>query len=522
MKVLKGIGIFLLSVFALFTALVLICAVNPDVTDALAKFLYPDSYGQTASRTDMPGEGGSGVAPEKTEAVYPAAEEGGAAEVNEINAEANEINIEESMPAEGQETGTEGLDENIRPQYISPDQSELTVPEGVSGRNGYQQIRDEREQIEDEAAEALKEQIGTGDTGDGLIFDAVFYPYYGMLDEKGRHLYRQIYANANAMNRTFAPVEQASVSQMRNVFSAVYNDHPELFWLETAYQCKYKRNGECVQIELEFHMTEPELDGAKTVFEENAAAILNQAYGAESPYEKEKLVHDLLLDKISYHMGAGMSQSAYSALVNGETVCAGYARAFQYLMQQLGIPCYYCTGYAGEKHAWNIISLEDGFYNVDLTWDDTEGGKYAYFNGSDEDYADTHVRQELSVYLPPCQGQRYRGLEHSSVPGGESLLRSLADVGMGEEELLYSLPDYYRNCYDQLIALGTGSYQFCSVVEGEALLGEIQAAYRRNDYMPGYMDQAMDQLSASSCELDLEMEELSQDRYLLTHTVRMQ
>lgn len=93
---------------------------------------------------------------------------------------------------------------------------------------------------------------------------------------------------------------------------------------------------------------------------------------------------------------------------------------------------------------------------------------------------------------------------------------------MREEDLLYSLPDYYRNCYDQLIALGTGSYQFCSVVEGEALLGEIQAAYRRNDYMPGYMDQVMDQLSASSCELNLEMEELSQDRYLLTHTVRMQ
>lgn len=515
MKFLKGIGIFLLSIFALLTALVLICAARPDVTDALAKFLYPDSYEQAAAWADTSGEGGSSEAPEEPEAAYPAAEREGAAP------EADETGIEESMHPEQQETGTEGLDESIRPQYISPDQQALTVPDAVSGKNGYQQIQDESRQIEDAAAEALQEQIGTGNTGDGLIFDTVFYPYYGMLDEKGRHLYRQIYANANDLNQTFAPVEQVSVSQLRNVFGAVYNDHPELFWLETAYECQYKRNGQCVQINLEFHMTQQEAGSAKAVFEENAAVILNQAYGLESAYEKEKLVHDLLLDKISYRLGASMSQSAYSGLVNGQTVCAGYARAFQYLMQQLGIPCYYCTGYAGEKHAWNIVSLEDGFYNVDVTWDDTEGGNYDYFNGSDQDYGDTHVRQELSVYLPPCQGQRYRGLERSGESGEENLLRSLADVGMSEEDLIYSLPDYYGNCYDQLIALGKGSYQFSSVIEGGALLEEIQAAYRRNDYRQGYMEQAMELLSASSCELDLEMEELSQDRYLLTHTVHM-
>ena len=102
-----------------------------------------------------------------------------------------------------------------------------------------------------------------------------------------------------------------------------------------------------------------------------------------------------------------MNQSAYSALVEGKSVCAGYARAYQYLMQRLGIPCYYCTGFAGEDHAWNIVGLDDGYYNVDVTWDDTPGGEYDYFNKTDEDYADTHVRRDLSVNLPKCEGQRY-------------------------------------------------------------------------------------------------------------------
>ena len=57
----------------------------------------------------------------------------------------------------------------------------------------------------------------------------------------------------------------------------------------------------------------------------------------ENMSEKEKFVHDALIDKISYNLGAEMNQSAYSTLVNGQTVCAGYARAFQYLLQQLGI-----------------------------------------------------------------------------------------------------------------------------------------------------------------------------------------
>ena len=100
-----------------------------------------------------------------------------------------------------------------------------------------------------------------------------------------------------------------------------------------------------------------------------------------------------------------MNQSAYSAVVNHETVCAGYARAFQFLLQQYGIPCYLCVGYAGEPHAWNIVCLDGKYYNVDVTWDDTEeesGVSYDWYNRSDADYATTHLRQGLSVNLPPC------------------------------------------------------------------------------------------------------------------------
>ena len=254
-----------------------------------------------------------------------------------------------------------------------------------------------------------------------------------MLDEKGKYLYRQIYANANELYSVFAPVEAVTAGELKNIFSAVVNDHPELFWMETAYAGKYTRSGQCVELNLKFNRTVQNLESAKYYFNENANQILAGAQNLSSNYEKEKFVHDALLDKISYNLGAEMNQSAYSALVNGQTVCAGYARAFQYLLQQLGIPCYYCTGYAGESHAWNIVALDDGYYNVDATWDDTGSGTYDYFNKTDADYASNHIRKELSVYLPPCNGQAYRDLEKAAE---NNRLKSLEDVGMTEEQVM--------------------------------------------------------------------------------------
>ena len=59
--------------------------------------------------------------------------------------------------------------------------------------------------------------------------------------------------------------------------------------------------------------------------------------------EKEKYVHDTLIEMNKYDENEKLNQSAYSALVKGKTVCAGYSRAFMYIMNKLGIRTYYIT-----------------------------------------------------------------------------------------------------------------------------------------------------------------------------------
>ena len=508
-KFIKTLLYILGILFALFGTLVIICAFRPDVTERIADFLYPGRGNATA---DMGQEAGGDNSSEILRAEEK--EEGAKEEAAEAE------RTESALPEGGEEVAApapeeEGIELGITSEYTPPDETDVVVPETVAGKTGYQQIQDDNQQIAEDEAQQIQNQLSIGSAGDGLIFDSRFYPYYDMLDEKGRHLYRQIYANAGELYSVFAPVEPATAGQLKNVFAAVYNDHPELFWLETSYACKCRSNGQCVEIDLRFNRTAQNLEDARTLFDENANQILAAAQGVVSDYEKEKLVHDALIDKVSYNLRAEMNQSAYSALVNGQTVCAGYARAFQYLLQQLKIPCYYCTGYAGENHAWNIVELSDGYYNVDATWDDTGEGSYEYFNKTDADYADTHVRKELAVYLPPCDGQNFRNLE----PDQEDGKRSLEDIGFSESQVLYDLPAYHEDCYAQVTTNGLGSYTFYSVIEGEELLEAWYADYRSENYRQEYMEKAMTQIDAASCEIRLAVEELQGGRYLITHEV---
>lgn len=413
MKILKGIltGIGVLA--ALLCALIILSATNPEITKGLSALLsgedasseegvegpeyaegddyteasqeFPELpvFSDIVDTTDMDSE----TAPEEEE-------EPQRTTARQPDAPVSDTSNEEPEPEPERVRGTHG--------YEQPLQSDIKIPTIVTGKNGYQPITEQSE-----AADGEYTGLTYGELGDGLSFDPLLYPYYQMLDEKGQHIYRQIYANANAMTEAFIPIEEVTVPEIKNAMMAVYNDHPELFWLNTTFTCKYDKNKVCAELDLDYNMTQEELDKASPDFYNTANSILTELENL-GPYEKEVKLHDLLIRQIDYDQGADMNQSAYSALVEGKSVCAGYARAYQYLMQRMGIPCYYCTGYAGQDHAWNIVALDDGYYNVDVTWDDTPGGEYDYFNKTDEDYANTHIRQDMSINLPQCQGQRYR------------------------------------------------------------------------------------------------------------------
>ena len=146
--------------------------------------------------------------------------------------------------------------------------------------------------------------------------------------------------------------------------------------------------------------------GASRAAMEAADAILAQTVTAGmSDYDIAKALHDYLVlncvydyDNYLRHTVPAESYTADGALLEGTAVCAGYARAYQLLMQEAGIPCEYVSGYAGGGHAWNVVEIDGAWYHVDTTWDDPVPDRagyvrYDYFLKSD-DYmrANRHTR----------------------------------------------------------------------------------------------------------------------------------
>ncbi len=399
--------------------------------------------------------------------------------------------------------------------YVTPDQTKLQIPSDMEGKSGYEPVHDEGIEISGDSAQSLLEEYGYGETGEGLTFDAITYPYYAMLDENLQFLYRQIYANAQAVTSSFVPLISVSGEQLKTAYTAMINDHPELFWMNTAYSYQYDVSGHVALISLSYNSTANQLDVCKAAFDQQVQSLLSAAETASTDYEKEVAIHDALIAHTSYRSNADMSQSAYSAIVNGETVCAGYAKAMQYLLQEMDVTVYYCTGYAGENHAWNIVSLDDGYYNLDATWDDSDPVNFKYFNGSDSDFSTDHARTDLSVYLPACNGEQFRLLRLGESTG--SAVRSLQDAGLQQSDVITSLADYEKAASDALSASTENPTSFTLAVSDETLLKDIQQLYRSGNYQNVYGTEVISKRGASSMHVAVNAEKLTTGEYLLKH-----
>lgn len=112
---------------------------------------------------------------------------------------------------------------------------------------------------------------------------------------------------------------------------------------------------------------------------------------AGSTEQKAKAAHDLIAKKVQYddnyltNPENPFHQSAYSVFCDDHSVCAGYTKAFEMLMNGAGIDT---IALLSTDHAWNMIRINDSWYHTDCTWDDMDGYSgyemiYNFFNRSE-------------------------------------------------------------------------------------------------------------------------------------------
>ncbi|WP_167956372.1 InlB B-repeat-containing protein [Anaerosporobacter faecicola] len=233
-------------------------------------------------------------------------------------------------------------------------------------------------------------------------------------------------------------------SALLPIVASLYYDHPEFYWME-AYGCtSSSTTGYAINIMLQCHedyyrgSVRRSLD---TTMDTKIQWYLDQVEGVKTDYEKELILHNTMINNISYAMDGGSPSRerwAHSIVgvfddVHNQAVCEGYAKAFQLLMNACGINCLYIPGYGdGGGHGWNKVQLGGQWYNVDTTWDDpvdAENPEHAilrwdFFNLPDSTFGIRHVTATTSgttingwcYAVPSCTATTYayRAMEAST------------------------------------------------------------------------------------------------------------
>lgn len=125
-----------------------------------------------------------------------------------------------------------------------------------------------------------------------------------------------------------------------------------------------------------------------------------------SDYHKARAIYRYICDNVVYDEESTHHYSAYAALLEGRSVCQGYATLFYRLALELGLDCRVISGQAGgEHHGWNIVKIRDKYYCLDATWDAggtryirfLKGSKYFYFHAPDAQFQTEEFLQEYPV-----------------------------------------------------------------------------------------------------------------------------
>lgn len=248
---------------------------------------------------------------------------------------------------------------------------------------------------------------------------------YEQLDDTAKAIYIKLYQNKENLKTGTYQVEfenafQSLLSQEKgdeklkkqyqSAIEALVYENPDIFYIDvtkmyiniekitkiagTKYNV-YINNGSDITYLADGFYSKEDVEEYEAQIEQVKNRIITNLQG-KTDYEKIKIVHDYLIDSIEYEEDLSQNNvyDIYGALVRKKCVCEGYAKAFQYLMNELGIENTIVIGTGTnskgetENHAWNYVKLDGKWYAVDVTWDDpiiTGGGtltnkaRYEYF-----------------------------------------------------------------------------------------------------------------------------------------------
>ncbi|SFC92523.1 transglutaminase domain-containing protein [Butyrivibrio sp. YAB3001] len=247
---------------------------------------------------------------------------------------------------------------------------------------------------------------------------------YERLTEAGKTLYAEMLIIIQNM-AVDVPVSTTSDEALDLVFDYLLIDHPELFYVDGYKYTNYLSlddvitnitfSGSYIYNENEVAIKQKQIDKA-------ANECLSGAPGSSDEYYAIKYIYEYLINNTEYDVEAEDNQNICSVFINKKSVCNGYSKAAQYLLNKLGINCTLVTGTVdtkkskGVSHAWNLVECNGAYYYLDVTWGDSSyqvgngesadatrlpAVNYDYLNVTTDELLKNHTISDV-IYMPVC------------------------------------------------------------------------------------------------------------------------
>ncbi|MDE6404614.1 MAG: InlB B-repeat-containing protein [Lachnospiraceae bacterium] len=280
----------------------------------------------------------------------------------------------DQMPSQGEEEENpeeEADDENGEPDAALPAEDE-TVSENDLQISGNDLMSVGEPEVWANAEIEGAYQFGGAPSADEGI---ALYAESAFTDEQIMdYLYQQMKAHVTPIDvsRYDIPYETTEPAKIGLLVSGVLNEHPDLYYVNGRYSYNYSPvTSTIMQLSITYNTTFNDAECQKGV----SAALASVEQGM-SDLQKAIVLHDYLAVNCEYdyeNLNANTlpseSFNIYGVFVKRTAVCQGYALAYKYLLNQVGIECHMVTSTA-MNHAWNLIKLDGQYYQVDVTWDD--------------------------------------------------------------------------------------------------------------------------------------------------------
>lgn len=301
--------------------------------------------------------------------------------------------------------------------------------------------------------------------------------YFDSLSDEMKNLYCEInWILQNSLEEE--TLSSKSTTDIDYAFECVMNDHPEIFYV-TGYSYTKHTMGETITkitFSGSYSYSKDDIANIKILIDQYVNDCLNGIDNSADDYTKVKYVYEYLIQTTDYDLDARDNQNICSVFLYGKTVCQGYAKATQYLLNKMGVKTTLVMGsviQTGEGHAWNLILINGAYYYVDTTWGDafynlvnydnsnsnvkTPSINYDYLCVTTEQLTKTHIISDM-IPMPRCisseanyyvkEGYYFTFLDESKIG---TLFQEAYKIGKSYITIKCETQELYKQMEDYLI-----------------------------------------------------------------------